>query len=67
MPSRCCAWPAYLRLLVLAAVIGAPVSALARGFLAMVSKLQGRLFGSLPSALGLAQVPLWWAFPVLLR
>ncbi|HEY2075792.1 MAG TPA: hypothetical protein VGH53_05595 [Streptosporangiaceae bacterium] len=32
--------PAYLRLLVLAAMIGVPVSALAWGFLALVSKLQ---------------------------
>jgi H+/Cl- antiporter ClcA len=51
---------------VLAAVIGAPVSALAWGFLALASKLQGWLFSSLPSALGLAQVPDWWAFPVLM-
>ena len=58
--------PAYLRLLVLAAVIGAPVSALAWGFLALVSKLQRWLFTSLPSGVGLARPPLWWAFPLLL-
>jgi H+/Cl- antiporter ClcA len=57
--------PAYLRLLVLAAIIGAPVSALAWGFLALVSKLQAWLFTSLPSALGFVQPPSWWAFPLL--
>jgi H+/Cl- antiporter ClcA len=55
-----------LRLLVLAAIIGAPVSALAWGFLALVSKLQGWLFTSLPSRVGLGQPPSWWPFPLLL-
>ena len=58
--------PAYLRLLLLAAIIGVPVSALAWGFLALVSLLQGLLFTSLPSGVGLARPPLWWAFPLLL-
>jgi len=58
--------PAYLRLLVVAAAIGAPVSALAWGFLALVSKLQSWLFTSLPAEVGLARPPLWWAFPLLL-
>jgi chloride channel protein, CIC family len=58
--------PAYLRLLVLAAIIGVPVSALAWGFLALVSKLQRLLFTSLPSGVGLGRPPLWWAFPLLL-
>jgi hypothetical protein len=44
-------------LLVLAAIIGAPVSALAWGFLALVSKLQGWLFTSLPSRVGLGSRP----------
>lgn len=53
----------YIRLLVLAAVIGVPVSAVAYGFLALVSKLQGWIFTDLPKALGFHGEPLWW--PVL--
>src|SRR5271169_3364515 len=50
----------YLALLVLAAVVGAPVSALAYFFLALVSKLQGWIFTSLPKGLGFQSEPLWW-------
>jgi chloride channel protein, CIC family len=56
---------AYLRLLVLAAVLGVPVSALSWGFLALASKLGHWLYVSLPSALGLTPLPLWWPFPLL--
>jgi len=57
---------AYLRLLALAAIAGIPVSALAWGFLALVSKLQHWLFTSLPSAAGLGPAPFWWPFPLLI-
>ena len=57
---------AYVTLLVLAAVIGAPISAVAWGFLALVSKLQGWLFTSLPKALGFHGEPLWWPVPLLM-
>ena len=57
---------AYLRLLLVAAGIGLPVSALAWGFLALVGKLQRWLFTSLPASVGLRQVPFWWPFPLLL-
>jgi H+/Cl- antiporter ClcA len=57
--------PAYLRLLVLAGVLGVPVSFLAWAFLALVSKLQHWLFTSLPSGLGLGPAPLWWPLPML--
>jgi H+/Cl- antiporter ClcA len=50
----------YVALLVLAAVIGAPVSAVAYFFLALVAKLQGWVFTSLPSGLGFHSEPLWW-------
>jgi H+/Cl- antiporter ClcA len=53
----------YLVLLVLAAVLGVLVSAVAYGFLALVSKLQGWIFTSLPRGLGFHGEPLWW--PVL--
>jgi H+/Cl- antiporter ClcA len=55
----------YVVLLVLAAVIGVPVSAAAWGFLALVSKLQGWIFTSLPHGLGYHTQPLWWPIPPL--
>ena len=50
----------YVALLVLAAIIGAPVSAVAYFFLALVSKMQGWIFTDLPRALGFHAEPLWW-------
>jgi hypothetical protein len=38
----------YLALLVLAAIVGAPISAAAYGFLALVTKMQGWIFTGLP-------------------
>jgi H+/Cl- antiporter ClcA len=55
----------YGALIVLAAVIGVPVSAVAFGFLALVSKLQGWIFTDLPHGLGFHQEPLWWPVPPL--
>ena len=55
----------YLALLVLAAVIGVPVSAAAYFFLALVSKLQGWVFTDLPKGLGFHGEPLWWPIPPL--
>ena len=56
----------YLVLLILAALIGIPVSAAAYFFLALVSKLQGWIFTSLPQAVGFHSEPLWWPIPPLL-
>jgi H+/Cl- antiporter ClcA len=56
----------YLALLILAAVIGVPVSAAAFGFLALVSHLQGWIFTSLPKVAGFHAEPLWWPVPPLL-
>jgi H+/Cl- antiporter ClcA len=57
----------YLVLLALAALIGAPISAAAYFFLALVSKLQGWIFSSLPHALGFHAEPMWWpVLPLLL-
>jgi H+/Cl- antiporter ClcA len=53
----------YGRLLVLAAILGAPISAVAYWFLKLVALLQRWVFISLPSALGFHGVPAWW--PVL--
>ena len=56
----------YLRLLILAAVLGAPISAAAYGFLALVSYLQREIFTHLPNGLGFHGTPPWWPLPVLL-
>jgi H+/Cl- antiporter ClcA len=53
----------YAVLLVIAAIIGAPISAVAYFFLALVTKLQGWVFSSLPKGLGFHAEPMWW--PVL--
>jgi len=54
----------YLQLLVLAALIGVPVSAVAYFFLALVSRLQHWLYASLPSSMGFHGTPSWWAIPL---
>jgi H+/Cl- antiporter ClcA len=55
----------YVGLLVLAAILGVPISAAAYGFLALVDKLQSWVFTSLPQALGFDGMPLWWPLPLL--
>ena len=56
----------YLALLVLAVLIGVPVSAAAYFFLALVSKLQMWIFTDLPKDVGFHSEPLWWPIPPLL-
>ena len=55
----------YIALLVLAAIIGVPISAAAYFFLALVSKMQGWIFTDLPKGLGFHGEPLWWPIPPL--
>ena len=55
----------YVQLLVLAGLIGVPVSAVAYGFLKLVALLQGWLFESVPKGLGFAVTPVWWPLPLL--
>jgi len=50
---------AYVQLLVVAAVLGVPVSAAAYGFLALVNYLQQEIFTHLPHGLGFATEPVW--------
>jgi H+/Cl- antiporter ClcA len=58
--------PDYVRLLVLAALIGAPVSAIAYGFLKLVGVVSDLVFEDVPDALGFASPPAWWPLPVLM-
>jgi len=55
----------YVALLVMAAVIGVPVSAAAFGFLALIGELQPLLYTDLPEALGFERTPPWWPLPLL--
>jgi H+/Cl- antiporter ClcA len=55
----------YVQLLVLAALLGIPVSAVAYFFLKLVAVLQNWIFTSLPKELGFAGTPVWWSLPVL--
>ena len=56
---------AYVQLLVLAAILGVPISAAAWSFLALVSYLQKELFTHLPHGLGYSTAPAWWPLPML--
>jgi H+/Cl- antiporter ClcA len=57
--------PGYLKLLLLAAVIGAPVSLVAFGFVGLEHQMQHWIWTSLPSGLGFDQPPWWWPLPTL--
>ena len=54
---------AYVMLLVVAAILGVPISAAAYFFLALVSYLQKELFTHLPHGLGYSTAPAWWPLP----
>jgi H+/Cl- antiporter ClcA len=55
----------YVQLLVLAALLGLPVSGAAYGFLALVDWLQDAVFTDLPKTLGFDSAPVWWPLPLL--
>jgi H+/Cl- antiporter ClcA len=55
----------YLRLLLVAALLGVPISVAAYGFLALVDYLQKELFNHLPNGLGFNGEPPWWPVPML--
>ena len=55
----------YVQLLILAALAGVPISAIAYGFLALVDWLQESLFTDLPKTLGFDAAPTWWPVPLL--
>jgi hypothetical protein len=58
--------PGYLRLLVLCALIGIPVSMAAFGFLALEHELTDVLWEHLPDAAGFDKAPWWWGIPSLI-
>ena len=51
---------AYLRLLVLAVLLGVPIAGLAFGFLGLTAAINGWTYTDLPRALGFSAAPLWW-------
>ncbi|MFE9663238.1 chloride channel protein [Streptomyces sp. NPDC005955] len=57
--------PGYLRLLLLATVLGVPLSLVAFGFLALEHAAQNGLWEHLPHHLGYAVAPWWWPLPLL--
>lgn len=56
---------AYLSALVLATLLGIPISAIAYGYLALVTEVQDFLFDDLPDGLFDGGAPAWWPVPFL--
>jgi H+/Cl- antiporter ClcA len=54
---------AYISALVLAAILGIPISAVAYGFLALVTAIQKFLFTNLPNQILGSPAPAWWPVP----
>lgn len=57
--------PGTLRLLLLSALVGIPVSLVAFGFVSLEHELQHWVWESAPKALGFARAPWWWGLPTL--
>lgn len=55
----------YLRLLLIAALLGVPISAVAYWFLVLTGGLGDWLYTDLPETLGLDPAPAWWPLPLL--
>ncbi|WP_436846975.1 chloride channel protein [Streptomyces atratus] len=55
----------YVGLLLMAALLGVPISAMAFGFLALTHELQHLTYSELPKALGFRSTPSWWPVPLL--
>jgi H+/Cl- antiporter ClcA len=53
-------------ILVVAAILGVPISALAYGFLQLTTHMPTWVYGDLPKALGFRNQPVWWPVPALL-
>jgi H+/Cl- antiporter ClcA len=53
----------YAVLLVLCAIIGAPIAVIAYFFLKLVAEIQKYIYSTLPGELGFGHEPLWWPLP----
>jgi hypothetical protein len=53
----------YITALLLAAIVGIPISAIAYGFLALVAVIQRLLFFELPNQVFGGTAPAWWPVP----
>jgi H+/Cl- antiporter ClcA len=53
----------YLAALILSAILGIPISAIAYGFLALVAKIQEYVFDDLPTEVIGGPAPAWWPVP----
>src|SRR6476660_2665334 len=53
----------YLSALILAGILGIPISVVAYGFLALVAKIQSYLFDDLPTQVTGGPAPAWWPVP----
>ena len=53
----------YLSALILAGLLGIPISAVAYGFLALVAEIQHYLFDDLPTQVTGGPAPAWWPLP----
>jgi H+/Cl- antiporter ClcA len=62
-PSAVIRSKAYVSALVLAAILGIPISAAAYGFLALVTEIQKFVFTDLPDDVFTGGVPAWWPVP----
>ena len=62
-PSALLKSRSYITLVVLGALVGVPVAAVAYFFLEAVAKLQAEIFTDLPNNLGFHGEPLWWPLP----
>ena len=54
---------AYISALVLAAIVGIPISAIAYGFLVLVTAIQQLIFSELPNQIFGRAAPAWWPLP----
>ncbi|MFE5331056.1 chloride channel protein [Embleya sp. NPDC056575] len=57
--------PGYLRLLLVAAVVGVPISLAAFGFVTLEHAMQNGLWQHLPHKMGYSVAPWWWPLPLL--
>ncbi len=55
----------YIAILLLGAIVGVPVAAVAYGFLGLTTKGQEWVFTTLPVDLGFDSTPAWWPIPFL--